>query len=539
MEKFVNISGICASKGVVAGKAVKIRRNKLGDLSGDLKAESPDLAEVLSICYDRLSSLTPDKSSIGYKILEFQLELLRDELFWEDVFSAIETGEGIELAIKEKISKEKSDYLKSSNKILHARTEDLDDLYAQIIHTIHKQEVDLQFLGEASHGIILAEYLTPSEFLGIDFQLIKGIALEGSSPDSHVAILAQSSSIPFICNCGQGLDEVGIGTPIVLDANNGIVSLDETYHDGGNHLSRQDDEIELSERVPDILDNAKIQYSVNVSLSLDHWVHLNAIDPSKFAGIGLFRSEYMYQAHLPDEEEHFIAIREMLSWSQDSPVTVRVFDGGGDKHFPGITSRDEINPALGVKGFRLLRTRPEIIRPQIRALARAASFGDVRVLVPMVTVPSEMDEFRALFKRELDRLKQANVSCKMPKIGMMVEVPSAVLCLEEFDADFFSIGSNDLSQYTLAIERGNRHLSNLKSEGFRAVKRLISIAVEKAHLTGKQIGFCGRYSDPDISGVDLLKLGLRNFAVTESELSAVAQDIENWSLQNESFQNRQ
>jgi phosphotransferase system enzyme I (PtsI) len=230
-------------------------------------------------------------------------------------------------------------------------------------------------------------------------------------------------------------------------------------------------------------------------------VHLNiaapqdlaGLDPAICDGIGLVRTEFLFEASggLPDEDTQYAAYRRILAWAEGRPVTIRTLDAGGDKPIAGLTIAGESNPFLGLRGIRLSLSRPDVFRPQLRALARAAVHGTLKVMLPMVAVPSELGQAGALLDAEITALRAEGVACVRPPLGIMVEVPAAALRAEDFDAAFYSIGSNDLTQYTMAAARDIGAVADLNDTGNPAVIALIARTVEAGRARSVEVSLCG------------------------------------------------
>jgi phosphoenolpyruvate-protein phosphotransferase (PTS system enzyme I) len=230
-------------------------------------------------------------------------------------------------------------------------------------------------------------------------------------------------------------------------------------------------------------------------------VHLNIaapgdlarLDPAICDGIGLVRTEFLFESSggLPDEDTQYAVYRRILEWAEGRPVTIRTLDAGGDKPIAGLTIDGERNPFLGLRGIRLSLSRPDVFRLQLRALARAAVHGKLKVMLPMVAIPSELDRARALLDAEIAALRADGTACARPPLGIMVEVPAAALRAQDFDAAFYSIGSNDLTQYTMAAARDIGAVADLNDTGNPAVLALIVRTVEAARARGVEVSLCG------------------------------------------------
>jgi phosphotransferase system enzyme I (PtsI) len=269
---------------------------------------------------------------------------------------------------------------------------------------------------------------------------------------------------------------------------------------------------------------------VRVMINVTGLAELADLDPAKVDGIGLMRTEFLFQGRekLPTEEEQYQIYKRMLEWAAGRPVTIRTLDAGGDKPIAGLTQSGDINPFLGVRGVRLSLRRLDIFRAQLRALARAAAAGNLKVMIPMVTVPEELDRCRALLELAVEDLRREGQEAQMPPLGMMVEVPAAALTIEEFNADFFSIGSNDLIQYVAAASRDEPQLADLARPS-RAVFSLIGHVVNYANRSGREASLCGDLAGDPAHVAALLDQGLRNFSVAPGALGPVKAAIARYS----------
>jgi phosphotransferase system enzyme I (PtsI) len=260
---------------------------------------------------------------------------------------------------------------------------------------------------------------------------------------------------------------------------------------------------------------------------------LARLDPKICDGIGLVRTEFLFGEgpHLPEEETQYRAYRRMLEWAEARPVTIRTLDAGGDKPIAGLTLDGESNPFLGVRGVRLSLQRLDVFRVQIRALLRAAPHGTLKVMVPMITAPFELDTVRALFVEEYDALRAKNIAAKMPLLGMMVEVPAAALAVSTFNADFFSIGSNDLVQYTTAAGRDIGAVASLADLRHPAVLKLIEIVASYGQSSGRDVSLCGDAGgDSDLIPF-LLRAGIRSLSAAPSLVGQAKLAIASFSFE--------
>jgi phosphotransferase system enzyme I (PtsI) len=271
----------------------------------------------------------------------------------------------------------------------------------------------------------------------------------------------------------------------------------------------------------------RVRLLINIQSAED----LGHTDAQYADGVGLMRTEFLLgqRAGLPDEETQYQAYSAVLCWADKRPVTIRTFDAGGDKPVPGFTESGEANPFLGVRGLRLCLARLDVFTVQLRALARAAVYGNLKVMFPMVTSPEELETARTIFTGVVGGLQAQRVPAALPELGIMVEVPAAALTIERFKASFFSIGSNDLAQYVTACDRTNGALSKLIDPLQPAVLDLISRTARYGKRTGINVSLCGEMAGDPRCIPALLSCGLRELSVNPSSLAQVKQAIEGLS----------
>src|SRR5882762_4560180 len=254
------------------------------------------------------------------------------------------------------------------------------------------------------------------------------------------------------------------------------------------------------------------------------------MDPSKVDGIALMRTEFLFQGRekLPTEEEQYRIYRQMAEWAAGKAVTIRTLDAGGDKPIAELTEPGDLNPFLGVRGVRLSLRHLDVFREQLRALASVAVAGNLKVMIPMVTVPEELNQCRALLEQAVEDVRREGREAQMPPLGMMVEVPAAALTIEDFSADFFSIGSNDLIQYVAAASRDEPQLADLARPS-RAVFGLIRHVVDYANRLGREASLCGDLAGDPEQVAALLDQGLRTFSVAPGALGPVRAAISRYN----------
>jgi len=313
----------------------------------------------------------------------------------------------------------------------------------------------------------------------------------------------------------------------LLDAERGFVELDPSDEQmrafASRRAARAAQGAERLEATPATYRGGAVRLLINIEgpESLSH-------PAAQFAdGVGLMRTEFLFEGRgqAPDEETQFAAYAAVLRWAGERPVTIRTVDAGGDKAIAGLSEAGELNPFLGLRGLRLSLRRPDVFTTQLRALARAAVLGNLKVMFPMVTTPHEFVAAQALFRRAVDTLQSAGTEARTPDLGMMVEVPAAALTISDFPAAFFSIGTNDLTQYVMACDRGNGAVSALFDPMSPAVVELIRRVVDHGVASGKGVSLCGDVAGDPRRVPALLDCGLRELSMSPSSLAAVKNAI--------------
>lgn len=527
--------GTAASAGLAAGVFMHIGaddQSGSAEVNGNPTQEKEKiLAAFRESCTD-LAALIARIDKTGADILEFQLALLEDTSITEPVLQLVDAAQSARTAWISVIDTEIASYENIDDEYKASRADDLRDLKRRVLRSINgNKRFALQL--ECDRNLVVgADELAPSEFLEVDPDTISAIVVRRGSPTSHVAILARGRGIPMLVNCDESLFDVPAGSTVLVDSYKAEIFVNPTEIRRQAFQSRiaeyfqrqQTAELRLNE--PTVTANGE---KVLVYANVDDPKRLVDIDVHQFDGVGLARTEFLFgRGKIPNEDEQYEIYRSILEWADGRPVTIRTLDAGGDKPIPNITPDNESNPFLGLRGYRLSVTQPELFNTQLRALARAAALGPLKVMIPMVTVPAEMASFRTLAQEAVRQLQRERVECALPSLGMMIEVPAAALHIEAFAADFFSIGTNDLVQYTLAVARDCASTSDLVDSRNPAVLRLIQMVVDVARAGKVELSVCGDMaSDPECVP-ELLKLGVRVFSVAISQNALVKQAIREW-----------
>lgn len=509
-----------ASEGIAVGPLVHwIDTLVCNRKAGDVTHERAVFVTSLTTARSEVSELLENLDELASEIMEFQLAMLEDEDFYQPAEVAIDHGIPADVAWQQLCDAEIRNYAESGSEYLAARVDDLRDIRDRVLRAFCGDKVDMGELPEG--GIVFAQDLTPSSFLAFDWDRLGGAVIRGGSPTSHVAILARARGVALL---------VGVTAPSLRDMNGCKAVLDSTgarlvltpsdatcatLAQAKRDLSTLNGEADAMRAYPAVTASGE---AVKVLINIDNLEALADIDVAECDGIGLFRTEFLIEgASLPDEDTQLARYTKVLDWAKGKPVTIRTFDAGGDKPVAGFTHDGETNPFLGVRGVRLSLTLPKIFKTQLRALVRANVDGNLKIMVPMITTPAEMTQVRMLFNEVCDELMPKH----RPALGMMIEVPAAALMAADFDADFFSIGSNDLVQYTMAAARDNAAVAYLADASSPAVRALIEMTINAGRDIGIEVSLCGDMASNENHTKTLLESGLRVFSVSNALLGRV------------------
>ncbi|MGD9508312.1 MAG: phosphoenolpyruvate--protein phosphotransferase [Geminicoccaceae bacterium] len=491
----------------------------------DPAAERARLQEAVERARQELTELCGASDGMGAEILEFQLALLEDPTFVDEALIEIEKGSSAGPAWGYVLYRHTLAYEDSEDEYFRARASDLRDVSTRVLRALGGEEDRPPPL--LPGAIVVGEDLAPSSFLSLDWSVLGGVALERGSPSAHVAMLARARGVPMATNFGE-VPERG---EAVLDAEEGLLvvrpeaATRERYHERLDRRRRDDAAASTLLVRPAVTAGGE---RVEVMLIVDDPAAVGDDLLTAGDGVGLFRTEFLFigRDRLPDEFDQFGVYIKLLDRLRGRPCIVRTLDVGGDKALPGVSLAAESNPFLGLRGLRLCLERPELFRPQVRALLRAAVFGPLRVMLPMVTTAEEFREAQDVFAACLAELLAENAEAKMPPLGIMVETPAAALTVDLIPADFLSIGSNDLTQYVMAASRdGEGRVGALNDPLQPAVLRLIGQVVRHGEAAGVPVSLCGDMASEPAGAEALLGLGLRRLSVAPAALGRVKQAV--------------
>lgn len=545
MEVF---TGKGVSRGIAFGTAVALQGD---DASVDeSRAESPEkewdsfLAAKKSADEELSQLFEKTRSEIGEKeamIIDVQRMMLDDGDFNDAVSDAIHKDRCRAAAAAARAGKQFSAFFAGlDDPYMQARSADVTDVAKRLVRILTGHRDRSRRLQKPY--ILLAEDLSPSETLQLDKKILRAIVTKGGAANSHTAILARALNIP--CVVKADLAELALydGRSAAVDGGEGKLYL-EPDDNTLRHLHAEQEEYQASRQrletlrgLPSVTrDGRKVRLFANIAGPDD----LEKALENDVEGIGLFRSEFLYLGRdsYPEEEEQFEAYRKVAQGMQGRTVVIRTADIGADKTAPYLQLPHEENPALGLRGVRLCFARPEIFKTQLRAIYRAAAFGSVSVMFPMIVSLSELRRCRQMAEEARTELEREGKPIGPLQFGAMIETPAAALTAAELahEVDFFSVGTNDLTQYTLAVDRQNSaDLSQFWEPHHPALLRLLQMVVEGAHAAGIWAGICGELAaDPDLTKT-FLQMGYDELSVAPGYLLGLRQSIRNMDLSTES-----
>ena len=456
------------------------------------------------------------------QIFEIHLMMLDDDDYNESIENIIDTQSvNAEYAVALTSDNFAGMFSSMDDAYMQARAADVRDISNRIIANLTGANTDSTTADEKS--IVCADDLAPSETVSLDKDKVLAFVTAHGSSNSHTAILARNMNIPAVIGVGDSfLAEINEGDTAIVDGFTGeiIVSPDEQTLKAYTEKQKRDEEQkkllqELKGKENITLDGTKINVFANIS-GIDN---IGAVLLNDAGGIGLFRSEFLYlgREDYPSEEEQFEIYKEVLSRMEGKKVIIRTLDIGADKQVDYFNLDKEENPALGYRAIRICLTRPEIFKTQLRALYRASAYGQIAIMFPMIISVKEVKQIKVIIEEVKEELREAQIPFREDvELGIMIETPAAVMMSRELakEVDFFSVGTNDLTQYTLAIDRQNQKLDAFYDPHHPAVLAMIRMAAENAHAEGKWIGICGELGADLELTEEFLSMGLDELSVS-------------------------
>lgn len=502
----------------------QVKRNKITDVDGELsrfEAAKKTAIEQLQDLYDKALKEVGEANAAIFEVHQMMLD---DGSYNESIANIIKSQEvNAEYAVASTGDNFSQMFAAMEDDYMRARAADIKDISERII-TILSGGND-KTIGALEPVIIAADDLAPSETVQMDKDMVLSFVTVHGSLNSHTAILARTMAIPALVGTPLPLDETVDGKQGIVDGKAGIIYVDPDEKTLEEMRKKQQEELEKKELLQSLKgrenvtqDGQKIMLYANMGNIKD----LATVLENDAGGIGLFRSEFIYldSKDYPTEEEQFQIYKQVGETMAGKRVIIRTLDIGADKQCDYFGMEHEENPALGYRAIRICLKRPEVFKTQLRALFRASAFGNIAIMYPMITGVKEVQKIKEIVAEVKEELDAAGIPYGNPEQGIMVETPAAVIVSDELakEVDFFSIGTNDLTQYTLAIDRQNTKLDEFYDAHHPAVLRMISMVVKNAHKAGIWAGICGELGADQSLTKEFLAMGVDELSVSPGSI---------------------
>lgn len=524
-----SFQGKSVYKGIVMGPVVvlkkndyQVKRTRIEDAQGETARVQEAVKrsqEQLQKLYDKALKEVGEASAAIFEVHQMMLE---DEDYLEAIQNMIQTEMvNAEYAVAVTGDNFSQMFASMDDDYMKARAADIKDISERLVRNLSGQE-DAD-LSNIDPSIIVADDLSPSETVQMDKEKILAFVTVHGSTNSHTAILARMMNIPALIGVPLDLDELKNGTTAVVDGFTGQVTFEpdeETQAATQKRVQEEKEKLALLQELKGkenvTLDGKKINIYANIGSVGD----IGYVLENDAGGIGLFRSEFLYLGRndFPTEEEQFQAYKQAVQTMAGKKVIIRTLDIGADKQVDYFNLGNEDNPALGYRAIRICLKQPDIFKTQLRALFRAAVYGNLSIMYPMITSVEEVEKIYEIVKEVEIELKAQEIQYRIPEQGIMIETPAAVMVSDRLAelVDFFSIGTNDLTQYTLAIDRQNEKLDDFYNPHHEAILRMIQMVVDNAHKCGKWAGICGELGADLTLTEKFVRMGLDELSVAPS-----------------------
>jgi phosphotransferase system enzyme I (PtsI) len=541
------MKGIGVSPGISIGRACILKKKEAVLTGVLLKTDVEILAEIdrfdkaVTLAIDEIESIKDTQSTLtddDIAILETQIEFLGDPQIREDVIEKIGANKkNANDAVIVVIAKVVDVFRNMEDEYMQARAADIEDIGNRILkHLNEPGKGETQKFNPET--IIIAEDISPSDTITMDINCVIGIATQAGSKTSHAAIIARSKGIPAVVGCGDGLKDIKDSDVVILDGINGLVLINPDqqiiadYNIKREDFKKQAEGLKALKDIPLVTtDGMEVTLSANISSADD----MDAVFENGGEGVGLLRTEllFMNRNSFPTEDEQYEFYKSVALKSKSKPVIVRTIDIGGDKQLTYFNLPVEQNPFLGYRAIRICLDRKDIFITQLKAILRAGVFGDLRIMLPMISNIQEVRGAKSILAEAKDELLRNNIPFNdAVKVGIMIEIPSAAITADILtkEVDFFSIGTNDLCQYTLAVDRMNEKITHLYDPFNPGVLRLISYVIEQGHKHHIHVGMCGEMAADPMATLLLMGMGLSEFSMSAPSIPAIKKIIISNSL---------
>ena len=532
------IKGKGISKGIGFGKVFifeKRKRKIKKVIVENSENELEKFKTALNKVEKEIEETIQQSSGTEKEIMNAYLMILKDPTLVIETENLIKNLKyNAEYAIEEGFNKIIEMFKKINDEYMAERAKDIIDIKEKLLDKILKDE-NIKLNKLPQNTIIVAKELTTSETAKLDFKNVSGIITEIGGVNSHTAIMARTHSLPLITEIHNINEIFNNGQYICMNGSTGEIFINPTKDEENKLLEQQklieEEKNKLEEyknKETKTKDGFKVELVSNIGIPSD----VEKVIESTAEGIGLFRTEFLYMDNekMPTEEEQFLSYKEVAEKMQGKPVIIRTLDVGGDKEIKYLNLPKEENPFLGFRAIRICLANIEMFKIQLRAILKASAYGNISIMIPMISSIEELRKTKQIVEECKKELQEKNIKFKKDiKLGIMIEIPSTAIMAEQFakECDFFSIGTNDLIQYTVAVERGNEKISNLYSKYNPAVIRLIKMAIDGAHKEGIFCGMCGEVAGDSKFIPILVGMGLDEFSMNSNKILQARKVITN------------
>ena len=524
----ITIQGKSVFGGVSIGKLMFYKRNEkvikrehISDADAEWKRFEAAKGQAVDQLKELYEKALEDVGEANAMIFEIHQMMLEDLDYLESIENIIRSQEvNAEYAVATTADNFAQMFASMDDAYMQGRAADVKDVSERVLDILCGVSAGVKEMTEPC--IIAADDLAPSETVQLDKSKVLGFATMYGSANSHTAILARTMNIPAVIGLGETLSSQYDGKMAVIDGFTGILYVDPDEETLARMQEKRAKDLEQKELLNQLKGKENVTRSgqkINVYANIGNVSDLGAVLKNDAGGIGLFRSEFLYleNSTFPTEEQQFAVYKQVAESMAGKKVIIRTLDIGADKHVDYFNLDKEENPALGYRAIRICLTRPEIFKTQLRALYRAAVYGNLSIMFPMIISVSEVKKIKEIIAQVQAELKAEGIPYKEDvELGVMIETPAAVMISRELakEVDFFSVGTNDLTQYTLAIDRQNQKLDTFYDPHHPAVLAMIKMAADNAHAEGKWIGICGELGADLELTEEFLKMGLDELSVS-------------------------
>lgn len=535
----ITLEGKSVFGGVAIGKIqfykrneITIKRTRVEDVEAEVERFQNVKAKTLELLKGLYEKALEDVGEANAMIFEAHQLMLEDPDYVESIENIIRTQDvNAEYAIGATADNFAAIFEAMDDAYMQGRAADVRDVSERLLQALSSQNETVMVMDEPV--IIAADDLVPSETVQLDKEKVLSFVTMYGSANSHTAILARTMNIPAVIGLGEALKEEYDGKVAIVDGVDGKVYIDpdeETMASMQKKQKKDQEQKELLNQLKGKENVTKSGQKVNVYANIGNLADVGAVLKNDAGGIGLFRSEFLYLESdtYPTEEQQFAVYKKVAETMAGKKVIIRTLDIGADKQVDYFKLDKEDNPALGYRAIRICLTRPEIFKTQLRALYRASAYGQISIMFPMIISVAEVKKIKEIVEEVKAELRTEGAAFREDvELGIMIETPAAVMVSRELakEVDFFSVGTNDLTQYTLAIDRQNQKLEDFYDSHHPAVLAMIRMAAESAHAEGKWIGICGELGADVTLTETFLKMGIDELSVAPGMVLKVRQKI--------------